>query len=381
MAQKVEYSSYGSRLMQSIKGVLAGVVFFVASFVLLFWNEGRAVRTAKGLEEGRKACVEAALERLDPATDGKLVHVSGPAATEAVLRDPQFGVALNALRLERTVKMFQWVESERTRKEKQLGGGEKTITTYTYAKAWDDTWHDPSEFYEKQSPPNPRMPFSSKSWNADRVTLGVYTLPAGMVQTLRADEELPMSEDPAVAQARPCRVVDGSYFLGGDPGDPQIGDLQVSYRVLKPSTVSLLARRQGVTFEPYVTAEGTTISVIETGTHSAAGLFDQEVRANTILTWGLRLGGFLAMALGIGLVLKPVATLGDVVPIIGTVLGAGIGMVAFLAALVLTCVTIGLAWLAYRPLLGGSLLGIAAAVLVVGILRRRRVQPSAFSAT
>ena len=44
--------SWGSRLMSAIGGVLVGIVLFLVSFPLLFWNEGRAVRTAQSLEEG-----------------------------------------------------------------------------------------------------------------------------------------------------------------------------------------------------------------------------------------------------------------------------------------------------------------------------------------
>ncbi|HJL23314.1 MAG TPA: hypothetical protein RMH80_13870, partial [Polyangiaceae bacterium LLY-WYZ-15_(1-7)] len=50
----------GSRLVESIKGVLVGILFFLGSFPLLFWNEGRAVRRAKDLEEGRGAVVAVA---------------------------------------------------------------------------------------------------------------------------------------------------------------------------------------------------------------------------------------------------------------------------------------------------------------------------------
>ena len=41
-----------SRIMESIKGVLVGLLFFVLAFPLLWFNEGRAVRTARSLEEG-----------------------------------------------------------------------------------------------------------------------------------------------------------------------------------------------------------------------------------------------------------------------------------------------------------------------------------------
>lgn len=55
MADLVERSSQGwfSRIMESIKGVLFGLVLIVVALPLLFVNEGCAVKIAKGLGEGR----------------------------------------------------------------------------------------------------------------------------------------------------------------------------------------------------------------------------------------------------------------------------------------------------------------------------------------
>ena len=44
--------SWGIRLGGSIKGIAIGGALFIAGIPLLFWNEGRAVKTAKALEEG-----------------------------------------------------------------------------------------------------------------------------------------------------------------------------------------------------------------------------------------------------------------------------------------------------------------------------------------
>jgi hypothetical protein len=375
MAQTVQYTSLGGRLMDSIKGVVAGLVFFVGSFIVLFWNEGRAVRTAKGLEEGQKACVEATADRLDPATDGKLVHLSGPAITSSVLKDPQFGVTLNALKLERSVSMYQWVESQHTKTEKQLGGGERKVTTYTYNREWSETWHDSNGFHEKQTPPNPPMKVKSQSWVAEPVTLGLFTLPRHMVDALPADEQLPV-EGTGSTPAGSYTAHDSGFYIGADPGNPQIGDLRISYSVRKPGDVSLLARRNGSTFEPYITEQNTTISVITPGVLSAGLMFQQEIAANTMLTWILRGAGWLAMAMGLGLIFKPIATLGDVVPLIGGVLRAGIGVFALLLSLTFSLVTVGFAWLAYRPVLGISLLGGALAVFIVAMMRRKAKPPA-----
>src|SRR3972149_2244047 len=50
---KVTTQSYGSRIKESITGVLVGLVLVVVSFGGLFWNEGRTVKRAKTLEQGQ----------------------------------------------------------------------------------------------------------------------------------------------------------------------------------------------------------------------------------------------------------------------------------------------------------------------------------------
>ena len=82
-----ETSSQGwlSRLGGAIKGILVGIVMVIAAFPLLFWNEGRAVRTAKSLDEGSGAVVTTPSERVDPAHEGKLVHTTGRAKSTATL--------------------------------------------------------------------------------------------------------------------------------------------------------------------------------------------------------------------------------------------------------------------------------------------------------
>ena len=44
---ETETISYGSRISGSFKGMLPGILMFLGAFPLLFWNEGRAVKTAR----------------------------------------------------------------------------------------------------------------------------------------------------------------------------------------------------------------------------------------------------------------------------------------------------------------------------------------------
>jgi hypothetical protein len=86
---------------------------------------------------------------------------------------------------------------------------------------------------------------------------------------------------------------------------------------------------------------------------------------NSMLTWILRLVGFVVMMAGLAMILKPLSVVADVVPILGSIVGAGLGFIAFLISAVLSLTTIAIAWIVYRPLLAGLLIVAAVALVVV----------------
>src|SRR5208282_2318706 len=104
----------GGRLIESIKGIVVGLVLVLIGLVLLFWNEGRAVRTADMLSEGAAGVISVAAGKVVPGNEGKLVHVDGDVATAEQLSDPQFGISARALQLRRNVELYQWVETSNT---------------------------------------------------------------------------------------------------------------------------------------------------------------------------------------------------------------------------------------------------------------------------
>ena len=117
--------SWFGRLFESIKSVLFGLVMFVLSFPLLFWNEGRAVRTARSLTEGLGAVVSVPAEAVTPGNEGKLVYVSGAVKTDKPVVDDELAVEADAVTLLRNVEMYQWKESESKETRKKLGGGKR----------------------------------------------------------------------------------------------------------------------------------------------------------------------------------------------------------------------------------------------------------------
>jgi hypothetical protein len=360
--------SWFSRIVGSIKSLVVGFGMFVVAFPMLFWNEGRAVRTARSLEEGAGAVVSVSADRVDAANEGRLVHLSGPARTSAPVRDDEFGVEQTAVKLIRRVEMYQWQEKKKSESRKKLGGGTETVTTYDYEKAWSDDVIDSSSFQKPEGHRNPEgLPVSSRTVVADKVTVGAFTLSEAQVAQIDRAEKLRMDAAAAAAvegelEGR-LKAHDGLLYLAENPAAPAVGDVRIAWSVVRPGPVSLVARQVRDTFEPYHAQAGDDILLLKEGTFSADSMFQAAQAENTFFTWVLRGIGFFVMFLGLFLLFRPFAVFADVIPFMGTLLGAGLGIFAFAIAAALSVSTIAVAWVFYRPLLGIGLLVLAASAL------------------
>ena len=191
--------SWGSRLGNAIKGVVVGLVLFVAAFPLLFWNEGRAVKRYKTLKEGGGSVITVPADNVDAMNQGKLVHLTGRATTEETLNDPVFGVSANALKLKRTVEMYQWKESSSSSTKKKVGGRTETKKTYTYRKTWSESRIDSSGFDNPSGHENPgTMPHKSTTLVAKNVRLGAFKLSPALVAKIGGFSPLTVSADTPV---------------------------------------------------------------------------------------------------------------------------------------------------------------------------------------
>jgi hypothetical protein len=383
---EVSRKGWFERIAESIKGVLIGGLLFLVSFVVLFWNEGRAVDTARALDEAQANVVSISDSSVDPGNEGKLVHLTGEATTQEVLTDPEFQVSERAIHLKRGVEIYQWKQTEETKTEKEIGGGEKTIPTYHYNKEWVREPIDSSRFKERAghtNPPGPK-PYKDEDWQAKDVTLGAFQLPSSLVSMIGGPDRILMNET-TLSKLSPSlrdqlKAHDGLYYQSNDPAHPDVGDVRIELTVVRPKTVSVMAQQVGSTFEAYHPKSAKhPLELLVLGTKSADEMIAAEKTTNTILTWVLRLVGFVLMALGIYLVLKPLVVLADVLPLLGNLLSMGVGLFACAIALVLSLVTIAVGWLFYRPLLGGALL-VGALLVLAGVIylgSRLRRSPAA----
>jgi len=189
MITETTTESWSSRVGSSFKGIAGGLALVVASFALLFWNEGRTIKETKALKEGAQNVVSVDVAQIDSNNEGRLIHVSGKAKTTDVLNEDFFGVSLNALKLSRVVEAYQWEEQTETKTERASGGGEKKTTTYSYRKVWSSELIDSSNFKESGHDNPTGLPVENAEYYASDVSLGAFKLPERLVQRLAVDSE------------------------------------------------------------------------------------------------------------------------------------------------------------------------------------------------
>ncbi len=362
---EVTSESWFGRIGGALKGIIFGILLIAIAFFVLFKNEGRAVNRYKTLKEGAGIVVSVGSEAVDSANEGQLIHLTGLATTDEILKDPAFGVSATAMRLKREVEMFQWKETQKKRTKKKLGGGTQTVTDYSYQKVWSGNLISSSGFKLAGEHRNPSaMPYPSKAVVAANATIGGFSLTKSLVQKMPGFETLVPENVPA-SLGNKATLQGDALYVGKDPGVPQVGDFRIRFSIVKPGKVSIVATQIGDTFEAFRSKKGGTILILEAGSHSAEAMFQQAQESNKILTWVLRAVGFILMAVGFTLVFRPLSVVADVVPFIGSIVAAGTGLIAFILATVLSVVTIAVAWVVYRPVLGIALLVVAAALVFV----------------
>ncbi|MBQ6965336.1 MAG: TMEM43 family protein [Bacteroidaceae bacterium] len=409
-------TGYGTRVGRSFKGIASGFLLFVAGTVLLWWNEGRAVKTDKMLNDAQKACVEMPNpEKIDPALDGELVCGSALVATDDVLTDQDFGISENAIGLTRRVEYFQWVENAKEEKEDKLGGKEVTTTTYTYSQEWVSSPVNSADFKD------PAYQNKNYTWTqaenqdlyAENVSFGAYKLTESLIHSISSKEAVELNLNPeqlqawdkvigetyarakglqtdvnnittqvnaadaaAIADSAKTVVpdsisqnnkIDLNYvhqmgnvlYYGRNASVPEVGDVRITFEKIVPAKVTVIAQVTGDTFKAFKTSNGKKYQTLVMGKKDADEIFDAEHEANNMWLWVLRIIGTLVVIGGLKGIFGFVETILKVVPFLSSIFAFGVGLICTIVGIVWSLLIIAIAWLFYRPVLGISLLVLA----------------------
>jgi hypothetical protein len=396
-------TGYGTRVGNSFKQIGTGFLMFLAGTVLLWWNEGRTVKTGDAIVEAQQATVEMEHpDKMDASLEGKMVHATGNAIANGILNDGTFPVAGNFTKLDREVEYYQWVERKEEKKRDKLGGGEETVTTYYYDRKWVDEPVNSGSFHDPQyrGANTVRAQFDDQTLYAEDVSFGAYKLPKFFIEQVGTAEDQPVFQDPAeyaaivaggdntqlteqdVAAA--CQNlntdfndISGNIIYYGDPANAQIGDVRVTFKSIKPQNeISIMAQVKGNTFAKYVAKNGYTFSRLNNGNITAAEMVQQAKDENDMIKWALRLLGVLLVIGGLKGIFNFLVILLKVVPFLASIMNFGVGLICSVLGIAWSLIVIGLAWVFYRPILGISLLVIAGGLIAWLVIRGKNKKPA-----
>mmetsp|Transcript_9994 Transcript_9994/g.11630 ORF Transcript_9994/g.11630 Transcript_9994/m.11630 type:complete len:532 (-) Transcript_9994:169-1764(-) len=386
------YTSGVSRFKNSLGAAGIGLLLFLGSFAMLGYNEQNSVDEIRTIAECTKNTVEASCgPHYNVNYNSKLVHIQDCGIQNMpTWNDPMFAVSAQSLYLRRKVWMYQWRETsdKRCTKDSSGGGGEHCITEYHYNTEWSNQpipeGHGPNA-HRYVNPPWPAQ-FQSSLQAPGGIVAGMYYLPKKLVDELVqvASQSVDVALPSSGSLCRPgknCGIWKVSNGVAVNYGtyDPQVGALKIAWTKSATTQVSAIGVQQpyrGSTWigaqaqlQPYTSKKnhGHQCFEVAAGSETAKQLWDKKSSANSVLTWILRVGGFVIMWLGLVLVLSPVEVLVDCIPCIGPCIGdlaaAGICASAFVISMCLSFLTIAIAWVFVRPLIGGPLFGGAALFL------------------
>ena len=379
--QKTIKTSYGQRVTGSFGGMVGGFLLFIIGTILLFWNEGNFVKTEKSLQEAEGVIVEANdVSEVDPSLNGKLIHATAFAGTKETLVDGLFGLSETAIAISRKVEYYQYEEQSRSETRDRIGGGQETVTTYTYEKKWTSSPVNSGDFNDPsyRSSNFVLSTVEAKTERAKDVTFGGYKLPVFIITAisgsvpvnvkLTPDElaqwESVIAHNMAASDTTATQMVhvnDNVVYFGKSTSSPNIGDVRVTLSKIMPTDISIIAQVNGTTFESYTASNGKTVSSVSMGTVSAATMFAGKHSGNRFLTWVFRFIGLFIVIGGLRFMFGFLPALFKVLPFLGNIVGAGVGLVCTVIGGVWSLIIIAISWLWYRPLIGITLLAIAIA--------------------
>jgi hypothetical protein len=376
-------TSWFSRLKSGLAGLVIGPLLVIGMIWLLSWNEGRSVQTYRALIEGAGIVVSVDSGTIDAANEGKLVHVSGPVNPDGTPEDPTLGVsAEGAAGLNRKVEMYQWVEDSSSETKKTLGGGEETVTTYTYKKEWRPSRVDSSDFKQQDQHQNPDMPIEGDRFTVATATLGAFTVDGQAVANLGTDSPVKLTPDvvgrvtSALGSEKPVKADGTTLYVANNRQSPVVGDLRISFTREDIAEASFVGAQKGPTVAAYKASNGRELLLSAAGRETPAEMFDAAQSENTLITWLLRAGGLFGMFIGFVMMLSILGIIGDVIPFIGSIIGFGTTVIAVILTLLLGPLVIAIAWIAYRPVLAIAIIAIGALLAAAVIYLRRNKAPA-----
>ena len=354
---EITTTTYGQNVKNSFAGIVFGIILFFASFILLWWNEGNSVRLIQKEDFINKNAIVINSSTINRNNDMKLIATNGRVYSDENLSDSLVTVD-KALNLARTVEMYQWVEKKQTKEQRASDGGITKTITYSYEKKWDKTEHN-SDGYKKSGYSNPKFTFKSKDLTANEAKMGEFKLNRNQILRIggyRNIENLEPMEN--------FKIIDNYYYKGNDYSFPEVGDIRISYKyVPSGANVSIIGQQNWDNSIIEMPTRSGSLYIQYDGILSLDEMLNKFKQTNILLTFGLRFVGFLAMYIGLQLLVNPIIAIARFIPFLSEIVEFISSFILSSIAAILSLLTIAIAWLMYRPILAISLIALIGLII------------------
>ena len=339
-------------------GILVGIIFILAGIFLLWFNEGRTVKTKAAIMEAEDEYIDVSSETIDKNNEGKLIATNGKLEVSYDgATDTTFDIHVAKPKLKRTVEMYQWKETCEDNNGNEV---------CRYSMVWDDEIIN-SNAFEDATHNNPSsMPYSSESFTADGSRIGDFILDGELLNQLNADKKINLQDSAKITNMGLTN--DGTYYTNVQNGTPKVGDIRISFSYSDATNVSVLAVQNNNEFGKYKSKEGYTIYELKEGTLNGKQILQKLSDENNMTKWIFTLMVTIFIIGGFAAIISPLQRLANFIPFFGTVFGWVTGFAIFIFGLALSLIVIALAWLRYRPVLS---IGLLIGVLIVIILTKK----------
>jgi hypothetical protein len=419
---------------KSLQGLLFGPVLIFFGCLLLWHNEGWAIKTHRSLNEAIDAFVSIQNAKAPPLDEyqSRLVHLADKIQVDAPVVDDRFDLSRQAVSLTRNVEIYQWVESIKKERHKHQNGETEVREIVNYNKNWVKGRVGSENFRHARGHENVGdLPLPSDTFRAAQVSMGAYVLSDILKNQIKQSAQVPISQvktlpegaaisgnsvyiprggaqqaqavlpgDLSQAVEEQILKIDGQetrMYIVKATGDsytsreramqaakavvpsqqqerqifnsadgPAIGDVRISFSEIPCTYVSVLAKLSGniLTKWPSKQGAGYDVAILTQDSTSAHDMISSEKAANTVKTWLFRGLGWLLNFIGFSWITSIISTTANLtlnwIPFLGPMASSIISLGLTVANLILAnCVTLivgSIAWVAYRPLIGLSML-------------------------
>lgn len=331
----VTNKSWGSRIVDSIKGIVGGFLMFLGSFVLLYINEDR---TDKSEVAAESIAIDAEVQNGE--YNGQFVAATGKLYSDENIGD-DFLKPGPYLTVSRDVEYYTWIERSESETRTKLGGGEETVTTYYCdTKEWvsdpmpSSSFTDPDCRYKF----NPTKSLENKTNTVTSAKIGIYNLNTSGLQ-LPGSEALSLKKDQLVLRDSFHQANEKYlYKCKNSVSSPEVGDIRVSYTVVNPRDyATVMGTLNGSSISAYMGKDAKIYRAFDGNKEAAVA---QLAKEHSIMTWILRIIGFMMMWGGLAALFEPLSVFLDVLPFLGSLSRTVVKIITFVVALLLSIITI-----------------------------------------